>query len=158
MLANITCSHQVSDGALRCFASLADRFTRRAVDPAPLAEHGLTNELLERLASAAAVPDKGSGGGGATPDSKSNNPSVSTIVSLLSTLCRGSPSVTHVSSAQLSAIDIIIYYVITSLFVGTWSLNVVGSLVESLFWVFHYYYHVIIVTICFGSWLGPVFA
>lgn len=30
----------VADGALRCFASLADRFTRRGVDPAPLAQHG----------------------------------------------------------------------------------------------------------------------
>lgn len=30
----------VADGALRCFASVADRFTRRGVDPAPLAQHG----------------------------------------------------------------------------------------------------------------------
>lgn len=89
---------QVSDGALRCFASLADRFTRRAVDPAPLAEHGLTSELLERLAKAAVVPGEKSGGGGVTPDSK-NSTSVSTIVSLLSTLCRGSPNVTHVSDS-----------------------------------------------------------
>ncbi|XP_032355679.1 E3 ubiquitin-protein ligase HECTD1 [Etheostoma spectabile] len=44
--------HQVSDGALRCFASLADRFTRRGVDPAPLAKHGLTEELLSRMAAA----------------------------------------------------------------------------------------------------------
>jgi len=42
----------VADGALRCFASLADRFIRRGVDPAPLALHGLTQELLQRLASA----------------------------------------------------------------------------------------------------------
>ncbi|XP_077394935.1 E3 ubiquitin-protein ligase HECTD1 isoform X2 [Festucalex cinctus] len=99
--------HQVSDGALRCFASLADRFTRRGVDPAPLAKHGLTEELLSRMAAA------GGGGGAApgpssackagrpsagaappTPDSKLSN-QVSTIVSLLSTLCRGSPLVTH---------------------------------------------------------------
>ena len=87
---------QVSDGALRCFASLADRFTRRGVDPAPLAEHGLSSELLERLASAAASAGEKTGSSVATPDSKSNSTSVSTIVSLLSTLCRGSPSVTHV--------------------------------------------------------------
>lgn len=43
----------VADGALRCFASIADRFTRRGVDPAPLAEHGLVNELLSRLSNAA---------------------------------------------------------------------------------------------------------
>ena len=43
---------QVADGALRCFASLADRFIRRGVDPAPLALNGLTEELLQRLATA----------------------------------------------------------------------------------------------------------
>jgi len=42
----------VADGALRCFASLADRFIRRGVDPAPLALNGLTQELLQRLAAA----------------------------------------------------------------------------------------------------------
>lgn len=31
---------QVADGALRCFASIADRFSRRGVDPAPLAQYG----------------------------------------------------------------------------------------------------------------------
>ncbi|KAJ8391415.1 hypothetical protein AAFF_G00090450 [Aldrovandia affinis] len=96
--------HQVSDGALRCFASLADRFTRRGVDPAPLAKHGLTEELLSRMAAAGGTvsgpsstckPSRASTG--ATPsaaDSKLSN-QVSTIVSLLSTLCRGSPLVTH---------------------------------------------------------------
>lgn len=42
----------VSDGALRCFASLADRFTRRGEDPEPLAKHGLTEVLLRRLRQA----------------------------------------------------------------------------------------------------------
>jgi len=42
----------VSDGALRCFASLADRFTRRGEDPAPLASHGLIDVLLQRLKQA----------------------------------------------------------------------------------------------------------
>ncbi|XP_064783926.1 E3 ubiquitin-protein ligase HECTD1 isoform X5 [Oncorhynchus masou masou] len=96
--------HQVSDGALRCFASLADRFTRRGVDPAPLAKHGLTEELLSRMAAAGGAvsgPSSTSKPGrtstGAQPtvaDSKLSN-QVSTIVSLLSTLCRGSPLVTH---------------------------------------------------------------
>ncbi|KAM8833425.1 LOW QUALITY PROTEIN: E3 ubiquitin-protein ligase HECTD1 [Synchiropus picturatus] len=96
--------HQVSDGALRCFASLADRFTRRGVDPAPLAKHGLTEELLSRMAAAggtasgpssACKPGRTSTGATPpTPDSKLSN-QVSTIVSLLSTLCRGSPLVTH---------------------------------------------------------------
>jgi E3 ubiquitin-protein ligase HECTD1 len=42
----------VSDGALRCFASLADRFTRKGEDPAPLATHGLIEVLLQRLQQA----------------------------------------------------------------------------------------------------------
>lgn len=88
----------MSDGALRCFASLADRFTRRGTDPEPLAQHGLTKELLERLANAAGPNLDRSGSASATPDSKSNSTSVSTIVSLLSTLCRGSPGITHVSN------------------------------------------------------------
>lgn len=96
---------QVSDGALRCFASLADRFTRRGVDPAPLAKHGLTEELLCRMAAAGGTvsgppssckPGRVSTGAAPpAPDSKLSN-QVSTIVSLLSTLCRGSPLVTHV--------------------------------------------------------------
>ncbi|XP_026156134.1 E3 ubiquitin-protein ligase HECTD1 isoform X6 [Mastacembelus armatus] len=96
--------HQVSDGALRCFASLADRFTRRGVDPAPLAKHGLTEELLSRMAAAGGTVSgptssckPGRTSSGAAPsasDSKLSN-QVSTIVSLLSTLCRGSPLVTH---------------------------------------------------------------
>lgn len=96
---------QVSDGALRCFASLADRFTRRGVDPAPLAKHGLTEELLSRMAAAGGTvsgpassckPGRTSTGAApSAPDSKLSN-QVSTIVSLLSTLCRGSPLVTHV--------------------------------------------------------------
>ncbi|XP_076022165.1 E3 ubiquitin-protein ligase HECTD1 isoform X2 [Genypterus blacodes] len=96
--------HQVSDGALRCFASLADRFTRRGVDPAPLAKHGLTEELLSRMAAAGGIvmgpassckPNRTATGSAPTaPDSKLSN-QVSTIVSLLSTLCRGSPLVTH---------------------------------------------------------------
>ncbi|XP_053597850.1 E3 ubiquitin-protein ligase HECTD1 isoform X1 [Microplitis demolitor] len=98
----------VADGALRCFASLADRFSRRGTDPAPLASNGLVSELLYRLSNAA--------GPGTSVAAAANNPktpppsttsstipapepkscaSVSTIISLLSTLCRGSPSITH---------------------------------------------------------------
>ncbi|EZA61155.1 E3 ubiquitin-protein ligase HECTD1 [Ooceraea biroi] len=98
----------VADGALRCFASLADRFSRRGTDPAPLASNGLVSELLYRLSNAA--------GPGTSSVATCSNPktpppssttttvpapepkscaSVSTIISLLSTLCRGSPSITH---------------------------------------------------------------
>ncbi|XP_076816720.1 E3 ubiquitin-protein ligase HECTD1-like isoform X3 [Clavelina lepadiformis] len=94
----------VSDGALRCFASLADRFTRKGIDPAPLNAHGLTSELIKRLANcgglvvpiSAKKSVSGTPGGSqsATPDAK-NNFGISTIINLLSTLCRGSTSVTH---------------------------------------------------------------
>ncbi|GBP81616.1 E3 ubiquitin-protein ligase HECTD1 [Eumeta japonica] len=74
---------RVADAALRCFASLADRFARAHADPAPLAQHGLIEELVRRLGSAESGEDKCA----AT--------AVSTTVSLLSTLCRGSAQITH---------------------------------------------------------------
>lgn len=114
----------VADGALRCFASLADRFTRRGIDPGPLAEHGLVSALLFRLSNAAgtapsssltatpggaaaaassssqqanatastAEPSKAAGSSGSSASCSS---SISTVISLLSTLCRGSPGITH---------------------------------------------------------------
>ncbi|XP_069935867.1 E3 ubiquitin-protein ligase HECTD1 isoform X2 [Cherax quadricarinatus] len=91
----------VADGALRCFASLADRFTRRAQDPAPLAQHCLVTHLLARLAGAAPQPAPGAaaaaapGAPVATQENSKTSASVSTVISLLSTLCRGSPSITH---------------------------------------------------------------
>lgn len=69
------------------------------MDPAPLARHGLVADLLQRLSSAGA-PAPGSslsatpGSLSATPETKSS-PSISTVISLLSTLCRGSPGITH---------------------------------------------------------------
>lgn len=122
----------VSDGALRCFASLADRFTRRGIDPGPLAEHGLVSALLFRLSNAAGM-SASSTNSATTTSQQSNAPaaaaaaaaasgvtssaapppppnpepsksatttstcssSISTVISLLSTLCRGSPGITH---------------------------------------------------------------
>ncbi|XP_038107081.1 E3 ubiquitin-protein ligase Ufd4 isoform X3 [Culex quinquefasciatus] len=124
----------VADGALKCFASVADRFTRKGVDPRPLAEYGLVTELLNRLSNAAGpagpVPAASSeaSGAAASGGSQSNSQeaasttttttttvqlsssapktqgaaeagrssqSIATTISLLSTLCRGSPSITH---------------------------------------------------------------
>lgn len=109
----------VADGALRCFASLADRFTRRGIDPGPLADHGLVSALLFRLSNAAGTTASSSqqtsnspaagGTGSATASATSSNAvetagtnksatcssSISTVISLLSTLCRGSPGITH---------------------------------------------------------------
>ncbi|XP_048516518.1 E3 ubiquitin-protein ligase Ufd4 isoform X1 [Dendroctonus ponderosae] len=106
----------VADGALRCFASVADRFTRRGVDPAPLAQHGLVKELLSRLSNAAGPAAAAAQNTGKTQtsssvpavtDSKANAASISTIISLLSTLCRGSPIITHdlLRSELLDAIE-----------------------------------------------------
>jgi len=98
----------VADGALKCFASVADRFTRKGVDPAPLAEYGLVNDLIFRLSNVAGPLPSTSGlnttsqdgqTGHAKPpatDANKSTQSISTTISLLSTLCRGSPTITHV--------------------------------------------------------------
>lgn len=99
----------VADGALKCFASVADRFIRKNVDPAALAKYGLVTELLNRLSNAAGPAAVATGSTGAptqTPESlavpKAQNTdpsrssqSIATTISLLATLCRGSPSITH---------------------------------------------------------------
>ncbi|XP_065095255.1 E3 ubiquitin-protein ligase Ufd4 isoform X3 [Ochlerotatus camptorhynchus] len=114
----------VADGALKCFASVADRFTRKGVDPAPLAEYGLVTELLNRLSNAAGPQTSTLTAGAsanAPPAAQLNSQevaptvqlsssapktqgaaeagrssqSIATTISLLSTLCRGSPSITH---------------------------------------------------------------
>ncbi|XP_055917431.1 E3 ubiquitin-protein ligase Ufd4 isoform X1 [Eupeodes corollae] len=101
----------VADGALKCFASVADRFTRKWVDPAPLAEYGLVSELLKRLGNAAGNAQQGSSSTSTghndslnavtttnktqSTDATRSSQSISTTISLLSTLCRGSPTITH---------------------------------------------------------------
>lgn len=86
---------QISEPAMKCFVALADRFIRRGKDPAPIAKKGLIEELLKRLAQVG-NPLPVTQGGGVTPEKPSSH-SVNTIVNLLSTLCRGSPTITHVS-------------------------------------------------------------
>lgn len=105
----------VADGALKCFASVADRYTRKGVDPGPLAEYGLVDHLINRLSNAGggnAVATTSSGASqnqnklnvassstnapkapGTDPNKSSQ--SIATTISLLSTLCRGSPSISH---------------------------------------------------------------
>lgn len=103
----------VSDGALRCFASLADRFARRDVDPAPLADKGLKDYLVSKLSNCGKghlpLSTAPSGLGGSNSDN-SKNSSISTVISLLSTLCRGSPKITHdlVRSELLDAIEVML--------------------------------------------------
>lgn len=64
-----------------------------------LSKNGLTDELLRRLVLAGA---SGSGsslsstaGPLAVPAESKSSPSISTVISLLSTLCRGSAGITH---------------------------------------------------------------
>ena len=66
------------------------------MDPAPLAKHGLIEELLERLAKAGTTGSDRPSVNTGTPDPKNANPPVTTVISLLSTLCRGSPVITEV--------------------------------------------------------------
>lgn len=113
----------VADGALRCFASLSDRFTRKGVDPAPLAKYGLVDELIKKLGDSIAVnftlnsssssssttsnninskstgvmlnnsEDLNKSLSASTASSTSSVVSISTLTSLLSTLCRSSESI-----------------------------------------------------------------
>lgn len=86
---------QIAEPAMKCFVALADRFIRRGKDPAPIVEKGLIEQLMRRL-SHIGKPLTSAQGGGVTPEKPSSH-SVNTIVNLLSTLCRGSPTITHVS-------------------------------------------------------------
>ena len=92
LLSNTEDNH-VSDGALKCFASVADRFIRKNVDPEPLNNHGLTDELLNRLSEAPAASSVSLDT--SNVESGKTSASVSTTISLLSTLCRGSKAITH---------------------------------------------------------------
>lgn len=90
---------QVSEPAMKSFVALADRFIRRGKDPAPIASEGVQKVLLQRLSSIGqpSVTAQASGSG-----DKPSGQSVSIIVNLLSTLCRGSPSITHVSHLSVA--------------------------------------------------------
>ena len=88
---------QISDPAMKCFVTLADRFIRRGKDPAPIADKGLIEVLIQRLSligqsSAVVAPQPGT-----SPEKQPSGHSISTIINLLSTLCRGSATITHVS-------------------------------------------------------------
>lgn len=102
----------VADGALRCFASLSDRFTRKGVDPAPLARYGLIDELTRKLGDSVMAfnstnkwsqsntaqtqqqtSTNTSGLNESSNLSKSTVVSISTLTGLLSTLCRNSDSI-----------------------------------------------------------------
>ena len=79
----------VADNALRCFATLADRFARKNVDPEPLMRYGLKDVLLRSLhhVSKSSTEAHMSNARGVTTN-------LSIVTGLLSTLCRGSAKVT----------------------------------------------------------------
>ena len=127
----------VADGALRCFASLSDRFTRKGVDPEPLAKYGLIDELIEKLGDSVMLnnANKWSTASGASPSSNaallttspkatvdlnasdalstksSSVVSISTLMGLLSALCRSSHVITKeiLESSILDAIEKAMY-------------------------------------------------
>ena len=69
-------------------------------DPAPIADKGLIDELIQRLQL---VGQPASSAQGAASPEKPSGYSVSTIVNLLSTLCRGSVTITKVSTCHSRA-------------------------------------------------------
>ena len=119
----------VADGALRCFASLSDRFTRKGVDPAPLAKCGLVEELIRKLGDSILLSNTnkwsqqqqqlGQNSGAVAGEqqqqlnasSRSTVVSISTLTGLLSTLCRNSNQITQeiLSSNILDSIEKAMY-------------------------------------------------
>ncbi|CAF2541147.1 unnamed protein product [Rotaria sp. Silwood2] len=84
----------VADNALRCFATLADRFSRKNVDPEPLMRYCLKDVLLRSLHHVSKTSTDATG-----THSVSNVRGIitnlSVVTGLLSTLCRGSAKVTY---------------------------------------------------------------
>ncbi len=114
----------VADGALRCFASLSDRFTRKGVDPAPLAKYGLIDELNRKLGDSvvasnvnkwsqqSALPvNLGQDANSLNNSSKASVVSISTLTGLVSTLCRHSAAITQeiLDSRVLDSIEKAMY-------------------------------------------------
>ncbi|CAF1240023.1 unnamed protein product [Adineta ricciae] len=101
----------VSDNALRCFATLADRFARKNVDPEPLMRYCLKDVLLRSLhyvskptgsalTPVSSTPTADAAGTThsvslSTSNTRGVTTNLSVVTGLLSTLCRGSAKVTH---------------------------------------------------------------
>ena len=81
----------VADNALRCFATLADRFARKNVDPEPLMRYCLKDVLLRSLHHVS----KTSSDTHNTSNIRGVTTNLSVVTGLLSTLCRGSAKVTY---------------------------------------------------------------
>ncbi|CAF3339147.1 unnamed protein product [Rotaria socialis] len=84
----------VADNALRCFATLADRFSRKNVDPEPLMRYCLKDVLLRSLHHVSKSSTDSSGTHTAS-NIRGITTNLSVVTGLLSTLCRGSVKVTY---------------------------------------------------------------
>ncbi|CAM4755870.1 unnamed protein product [Rotaria magnacalcarata] len=84
----------VADNALRCFATLADRFSRKNVDPEPLMRYCLKDVLLRSLHHVSKSSTDSSGTHTAS-NIRGITTNLSVVTGLLSTLCRGSAKVTY---------------------------------------------------------------
>ncbi|VEL13191.1 unnamed protein product [Protopolystoma xenopodis] len=94
----------VSDQALRAFANLVERFTKRHLDPSPVATPHLIECLLQRLRAAGGVIESpfDSAAGSSSPEFihanviiEPNPTAVHAITDILLTLCCSSPSITR---------------------------------------------------------------
>ena len=81
----------VADNALRCFATLADRFARKHVDPEPLMRYCLKDVLLRSLHHVSKTSTETH----TVSNTRGVTTNLSVVTGLLSTLCRGSAKVTH---------------------------------------------------------------
>ncbi|CAF1384645.1 unnamed protein product [Adineta steineri] len=82
----------VADNALRCFATLADRFARKTVDPEPLMRYCLKDVLLRSLHHVSKTSSTESHN---VSNARGVTTNLSIVTGLLSTLCRGSSKVTY---------------------------------------------------------------
>eukprot|EP00053_Salpingoeca_punica_P020085 m.207429 g.207429 ORF g.207429 m.207429 type:complete len:2206 (+) comp17789_c0_seq4:215-6832(+) len=79
--------------ALKCFATLADKFQRKSRNPSLLATHGLVEELLRMLVSSG---NESSLDVSSSSDAHAGDAAALNIaISILATLCRGSPEITQ---------------------------------------------------------------
>lgn len=84
---------RVAESALRCFAALTDRYIRKMMNPAELAESSnLVEHLLDSLIPESA--DMSLNESGAISYGAKSASFISIVLSLLSNLCRGSAQIT----------------------------------------------------------------
>jgi E3 ubiquitin-protein ligase HECTD1 len=107
----------IIDNLLRCIASLTDRFIRKSIEPTQLAKYDLTNILISMLndnihqqqqlsQQYTQQQQQQDSSNFSSTANNTNTTSISTIISLLSTLCRNSMQITN-EIFKLSILDLI---------------------------------------------------